>query len=343
MSGWGSNITNMGKTLVNKSQNLMNTGFEKAEHLAAGGLDILETIGRKTYSTLTEHDPGLRRAREFLNQKSEKPSLSSILKEAQEQAEQKAKHDEEMEEARKCNFTAMFEDNQGLAHLEALEMLSNRSERKVQALLSAMEDDLLETIRPQLMEIKDTFQQACGSEKEQEDTEHEFSKLVTENLSDLHLGTAPDKLNKVQETVRQWIADFYSHEDHSEISSPKEVQQRAIQSLADVTSKAVEQFHKAGELVLLQKDEDKTFLHRAQSLAKLASVLVTEVDILATKFSQCLNKIGEEKGAAEDVTTLVTSVYLEASNASSYIQDAFQLLLPVLQHAAIQAALTSGL
>ena len=91
----------------------MNTGFEKAETLAAGGLDMLETVGKKAYTTLTEHDPGLRRAREFLHPKTEKPSLSAILREAQEKAEEQAKIEEEMEEARKCNFSAMFEDNQG--------------------------------------------------------------------------------------------------------------------------------------------------------------------------------------------------------------------------------------
>ncbi|KAK7481982.1 hypothetical protein BaRGS_00026785 [Batillaria attramentaria] len=319
LTGWGvSNITSVGKSLVTKSQTLMNTGFEKAETLAAGGLDILETIGKKTYTTLTDHDPGLRRAREFLHLRDEKPSLSSVLK----------------------------EDNQGLVHLEALEMLSNRSERKVQSLLSAMAESDLEAIRPHLVEIKDTFQQAMQGEddKEQEgETEHDFNTLVTENLSELHLGTAPDKLNKVQETVRQWIADFYSHEDHSGISSAKEVQERAVQSLADVTSKAVEQFHKAGELVLMQKDDEKTYTHRAQSLAKLAHVLVTEVDILATKFSHCLNKIAEEKDSADEVNPMVTNVYLEASNASGYIQDAFQLLLPVIQHAALQAALSQAL
>lgn len=344
LTGWG-NITNMGKSFVTKGQTLMNSGFEKAEHLAAGGLDILETIGKKTYTTLTDHDPGLRRAREFLHLNDEKPSLSFVLKEAREKSEYHAKREQECEEARKWNFGALFEDNQGLAHLEALEMLSNQSERKVQSLLSAMAESDVEAVRSQLVEIKDTFQQATQEEDKDAggDAEHDFNKLVTENLSELHLGTAPDKLNKVQETVRQWIADFYSQEDHSGISSAKEVQQRAVQSLADVTSKAVEQFHKAGELVLMQKDAEKTYLHRAQSLAKLARVLVTEVDILATKFSQCLNKIAEEKDSAEEVNPMVTNVYLEATNASGYIQDAFQLLLPVIQHAALQSALTSSL
>ena len=52
----------------------------------------------------------------------------------------------------------------GLAHLEALEMLSNQSERKVQSLLAAMEEERVESIRPQLVEIKDTFQRACDME-----------------------------------------------------------------------------------------------------------------------------------------------------------------------------------
>lgn len=99
--------------MVTKSQSLMNTGFEKAESLAAGGLDILETIGKKTYTTITEHDPGLRRAREFLHPNKDKPSLSTVLREAREQTEQQAKHEAELEEARKYNFTALLEDHQG--------------------------------------------------------------------------------------------------------------------------------------------------------------------------------------------------------------------------------------
>ena len=43
-------------------------------------------------------------------------------------------------------------------------MLSNRSERKVQSLLSAMDEETLEGMRGQLMEIKDVFQQTCQSD-----------------------------------------------------------------------------------------------------------------------------------------------------------------------------------
>jgi len=42
----------------------------------------------------------------------------------------------------------------------------------------------------------------------------------------------------------------------------------SIQALAELTSKSVEQFHKAGELVLLQKDSDKPWTERAKCLEK---------------------------------------------------------------------------
>jgi hypothetical protein len=44
--------------------------------------------------------------------------------------------------------------------------------------------------------------------------------------------------------------------------------QKAIQSLAELTSKAMEQFHKAGELILIQKDSDKNFVVRAKCLLR---------------------------------------------------------------------------
>lgn len=46
-------------------------------------------------------------------------------------------------------------------------MLSNQSERKVQSLLSALSESSIEEVRPQLVEIKDIFQQA-GQEEEKE-------------------------------------------------------------------------------------------------------------------------------------------------------------------------------
>lgn len=82
----------------------------------------------------------------------------------------------------------------GLAHLEALEMLSNQSEKKVNALLNALPAETIAQLKPQLLEIKQNFE---IDEDEEEVTEQEFTLLVTELLKELNVGTTPNKILKV--------------------------------------------------------------------------------------------------------------------------------------------------
>ncbi|XP_005105010.1 protein FAM114A2 [Aplysia californica] len=346
-SSWGvadlaKKVQDTGKTLATKGQTLMSEGFDAVENLAAGGIDVLETIGKKTYSTLSEHDPALRKTREFLSPKADKPNLSSVLREAKDQAEIQAEQEKENEEARKAHFGTLFDDYQGIAHLEALEMLSNQSEKKVHSLLNSLASEDLTAIKPVLIAIKEAFE---VNEDDDDDADlaakdQDFTSLVSQHLSELELGTAPDKLNKVHEMVKQWIVDFDANESHDS-ESVKNVHQRSIQSLAELTSKGVEQFHKAGELVLLERDTDKDCTERAHSLARLTGVLCHEVGNMATKFAGCLNKMAEQEESSDEITALVTNIYLEASNSSTYLQDAFQLLLPVLQQAALEHSINS--
>lgn len=99
--------------MASKGHTLMAEGFDAVENLAAGGIDVLETIGKKTYSTLSEHDPAFRKTREFLTPKGDKPNLSSILREAKEKAELEAEQEKQNEEARKAHFGTLFDDYQG--------------------------------------------------------------------------------------------------------------------------------------------------------------------------------------------------------------------------------------
>ncbi|XP_050417359.2 protein FAM114A2 [Patella vulgata] len=328
--GWFSNISSLVQNTVSESIGVLET-------IGTGSLDVMEKIGKKTYSVITDHDPGFRKARQFLGNKGDKQNLSSLLRDAKDETDQKIEMEKESEEARKCHFGCLFDDYQGLAHLEALEILSNQSEKRVQTLLHAMSEETIAEIKPELLQIKDIFE---IDENDDEETEHDFVKLVTDQLTELHLGTTPDKLNKVQEKTRKWLVDFHSESGDDKTTTisrdPKEIHRLAIQSLAELTSKSVEQFHKAGELILLQKDGEKSYLDRSKALAGLTQVLCTEVGILSTKFSHCLNTVGESEEASEVVNPLVTNIYLEATNSSTYIQDAFELLLPVLQNAVIQ-------
>ena len=87
--------------------------FYQSKTLVTGGLDVLETIGKKTFDVINEHDPGLKKARVFLRDRGDKPNLSGVLRDAKEQHEAQVEHEKESEEARKSHFGALFDDFQG--------------------------------------------------------------------------------------------------------------------------------------------------------------------------------------------------------------------------------------
>ncbi|KAL3880464.1 hypothetical protein ACJMK2_032701 [Sinanodonta woodiana] len=325
-SSWGvSNITGI---VQNTSKSLM-----------TGSLDVLEIIGKKTFDVLKDHDPGLKRARGFLFDRKDKPNLSQILRDAKKEAEFRVEKEKEFEESRKADFGVHFDEFQGLVHLEALEILSQQSERKVQSLLMALPTDSLATIKPTLLLIKQTFETEIEEEEESADEEgsqgQDFIRLVAEHLAELQIGSMPNKVKQTWEEIEVWLAQFHEKKD-SDVSS-KIVHQTAIQSLARLTSKGIDQFHKTGELILLHMDSDHDYVKKSQSLASLTKILCKEMGCLANKFADCLTGTSEEDRGNE-IGCLTTNIYLEASNSSSYVQDGFRLLLPVLQQAAIETS-----
>ncbi|XP_022091499.1 protein FAM114A2-like [Acanthaster planci] len=302
-----------------------------------GGLDALETIGRKTMDVLQEGDYSVTdRGTE------QKGSLAEMLRDAKEEAETAAKEEEEEKERQRAHFGILFDQYQGLAHLEALEMISNQSESKVQGSLSMVSGEDLQSLKTELIEIRDAFQlEDLESEEQPEGSEQDFVNAITEHLFGVSLASTPDKLQRVQRRVHEWLAECKSQQEAGQKQNITELHIKAIETLAEFSSRVIEQFHKACELMLLPQDKEhsKSPVERATSLSKLTSVLVTEVSNQACKFADCLNQEArdrEDGEGAADVNPLITNVYLEASNSTSYIQDAFQLVLPVLQMVAIE-------
>jgi hypothetical protein len=78
-----------------------------------GSLDVLETLGKKTFDVINEQDPGLKKARGFLRDRGNKPNLSAILRDAKEQHEAEDEYQRESEEARKAHFGSLFDDFHG--------------------------------------------------------------------------------------------------------------------------------------------------------------------------------------------------------------------------------------
>ncbi|XP_058241039.1 protein NOXP20 isoform X2 [Hemibagrus wyckioides] len=358
---------------------VQNTG----KSVLTGGLDALEFIGRKTMTVLAESDPGFKKTK-ILMQRT--VSLSQMLKEAKEKAR------ERLSDQMVCEPTAhygiLFDDYQGLSHLEALEILSNESEGRVQEALSSLEGERLELLKKELIEIKEIFEAREEEEEEEEQKEmeergsggnaangEEFVSVLTELLFELHVAATPDKLNKARMKAYDWIRETErpvtsqesdevreeksespptgqedgdrmedkgteekdKHTEQSKMDKVESVYQWSIGSLAEVTARSIEQLHKVAELILHGQDVEKPASQQAKILSRLTCAMCKEVGCLAHKFTDTLVAVGSRR-KAEELNPLVNSVTLEGSNSTTYIHNAFQLLLPVLQISHIQTS-----
>ncbi|XP_062068936.1 protein NOXP20 isoform X3 [Lepus europaeus] len=322
----------------------------------SGGLDALEFIGKKTMTVLAESDPGFKRTKTLMERT---VSLSQMLREAKEKEKQRLAQQLTVE--RTAHYGMLFDEYQGLSHLEALEILSNESESKVQSFLASLDGEKLELVKNDLISIKDIFaakefeneenQEEQGAEEKGE----EFASMLTELLFELHVAATPDKLNKAMKKAHDWVEEGQTpmsvdvaKESEAETSEEKpgdpqeikqdekrtktveEVYMLSIESLAEVTARCIEQLHKVAELILHGQEEEKSAQDQAKVLIKLTTAMCKEVASLSKKFTNSLTAVGSNK-KAEALNPMINSVLLEGCNSTTYVQDAFQLLLPVLQ------------
>ena len=74
----------------------------------------MESIGKKTFDVIKDHDPGLKKTKGLFFDRGDKPNLSQMLRDAKEQREAQEKQEQETEEARKAHFGSLFDDFQGM-------------------------------------------------------------------------------------------------------------------------------------------------------------------------------------------------------------------------------------
>lgn len=222
------------------------------------GLGTLETIGKKTYEVLQENDPQLRKKRALLKYlEGEKPVLSSILREAKERAETENIDREKRHFAKKANYETMFDDYTGLVHLEALEMLSKQCEFKLESILSQSRDvnDVQETME----QIKDLCELNTDEDDDEDNNFDDLKSKMTTAIDEINIGITCEKVVETYEEVAEWIESTNSN-------NPDEIHSNAIENLAKLTAMAVEQYHKAAELLLVK--EHRSTADEADSLVQ---------------------------------------------------------------------------
>lgn len=306
-----------------------------------GGLDALEFIGKKTMDVIAEGDPGFKKTKGLMIRNS---TLSQVLREAKEREELQTAEKEFSDSDKKvvAHYGMLFDEFQGLSHLEALEILSRDSESKVKSVLTTLSGDELVQLREELERIKDSFSLVEFDDEEVDEKKDEdgseFERELTEALEGLSVTATADKLSKACKNTCSQIGDMTKPEEEGEESeedakktlSVEEVHAAAIRSLAELTARSIELFHKLAEMILFSNGSTE-----AGVLSQLTVLLCKELSLLSKKFTSCLTSAGsKEKG--DVLNPLITGVFLEASNSASYIQDAFQLLMPILEISHIQ-------
>uniref|UniRef100_A0A3Q0S994 Family with sequence similarity 114 member A2 n=1 Tax=Amphilophus citrinellus TaxID=61819 RepID=A0A3Q0S994_AMPCI len=310
---------------------LSNVVQSTGKTVITGGLDALEFIGKKTMDVIAEGDPGFKKTKGLMRRNA---TLSQVLREAKEREElQTAEKDSSNSEKKVvAHYGMLFDEFQGLSHLEALEILSRESESKVKSVLMTLSGDELLQLRDELDQIKDSFSLVEFDDEEVDENKDEdgseFERELKEAMEGLSVSATADKLIKVH--VKQFtVQNHMFHSPFSSVSvfveSCQEVHAAAIRSLAELTARSIELFHKLAEMILFSSGSTE-----ARVLSQLTVVLCKEISLLSKKFTSCLTTAGSnEKG--DILNPLITGVFLEASNSASYIQDAFQLLMPILE------------
>ncbi|XP_064134669.1 protein FAM114A2 isoform X2 [Loxodonta africana] len=279
---------------------------------------------------------------------------STVLREAKKKEELWTSSEVTMETDKKTHYGLLFDEFQGLSHLEALEMLSRESEIKVKSILNSLSGQELETLKLELEQLKEAFSLAefCEEEEEEKKGDEDFTKEITDLFSQLHISTKPEKLARARNTAYEWIgtsltkplAEKEEGEKYLEVESTEQVNKNsiedihafAIRSLAELTACSIELFHKTAALVLHGQKQEVTAVERSRTLSQVTVVLCKELSVLSKEFTTCLTTAGVKENA-DVLNPLITAVFLEASNSASYIQDAFQLLLPMLEISLIES------
>uniref|UniRef100_A0A8C3F997 Family with sequence similarity 114 member A2 n=1 Tax=Chrysemys picta bellii TaxID=8478 RepID=A0A8C3F997_CHRPI len=301
---------------------------------------------------IAEGDPGFRKTKGLMNRNS---TLSQVLREAKEKEEQRTATEVTMATEKKAHYGLLFDEFQGLSHLEALEMLSRESDSKVKSVINALSGEELDMLKVELEQLKEAFSLAefYDDEEEEKKGDEDFTKEITALFFELHVSAKPDKLAVARRSAREWIERLNGEapkegemsEENQQLdsgdadqdaqTSVEDIHAFAIRSLAELTAYSIEMFHKTAALVLHGQKQEVSATGRAKALSQMTIVLCKELSSLSKEFTTCLTTAGV-KEKADVLNPLITGVFLEASNSASYIQDAFQLLLPVLQISLIQ-------
>lgn len=305
---------------VFKFNSLLSNVTSISSKVVTGGLDTLEGIGKKTINILQETDPNIANKLRNINS-SNKPNLSDILKEAKEREESAVDSDVQFKETKiqTVNLEHLLDEYKGLVYLEALEILSKQSKLKIELLIKPLTGKSLSEMEETLTEVEELCELPDSDSFDSDLSSATLEEKLRKAIEDLSIEVNFSEIVNCSKEIDKWIG-------LSDAATSLDIYNRSIEALAKLCALSLNNYQKLAEMLLSLGH--RSTADEADSVTQLGAVYFSLFNHYAGKFSEIISTTDEGK-------KLSTNIFLECSNAISYVKKAFQLLIPILQLGAL--------
>ncbi|VDN01764.1 unnamed protein product, partial [Thelazia callipaeda] len=278
------------------------TGF--GANVVTSSLDVLEALGKKTFEKLTVKEQGSHKRR-FIFEPERGQNLSQVLRELRESQEEKFVDDGSCMVKRESTFIEFFEKFGGMFHLEGLEMLSKNHLKKITI------DKRREVDKIFANDLVNTLE-----EYQENDTED-----FIQQLKGILLTTALPYNVKLGSVLIDSYKRFKERSENLPVTGD-EIFVLFLECLADFTAQSVHSVHKMGQLLLITETKGNL-----EAFSHFLALVGRQISFFSNYFAQY---ISTADNSFEEIDELVTTVFLAAGDAFSYVQQSFRLLRPLL-------------
>ncbi|KAF8382683.1 hypothetical protein PRIPAC_71825 [Pristionchus pacificus] len=298
----GENPLDLSRDHIPSSSNQQQTsfgGFGVLSGLVHGGIDVLESIGKKTFETITvrEEEKGRRR---FIFEAEKGENLSDVLKELREKNEAEAavsgSAGHSISSTRLPDMASSFERSDGMVHLEALELVATNRPKQRQSihrqLMALLENERVDAI----------------------DNDEEFANELRESVKETGLPYAPDGIINIDHELETRLRS-------GDGMSSEELFKEGVDSLVQFTAASVHLVSKLASLVAVMGGSDFT------PFVSIYRILSTRCTHIANLYMLAIS--ASDSGSSAD--ELGTQVLVEASTAIDFIRQAHALVIPIIE------------
>jgi hypothetical protein len=331
-------LTNVMHALERDTKGLQEIGHSLVETSAG----VLESLGRTALSFLADERVASRLASTSADDDAPAPAPGP--------RDASAPPSPRRADAGPPTFAALFEDNMGRSHLEALQLLARGQEKAVVSRLPGAPAARRAKLDTDLAFIKDQLAVDDDVEREDLDAGARAQLFATHMKQVAELAVSQpvsvqavvDARARCQLCVESWLRGEPLDEPADLAADPAQspvlaevAHRQALRALAAYASHYVEALRRAAEFLLL--DVASGAAASAEDVKRKASFLRTATlavgdDLVgfANEAAGAIRRLAQSE-SRDKAHGIVTNIFLEVGNADATLQDAMQLLAPILQ------------